>query len=71
MAVTIDLKALLTPRQLEVATLTARGCSNREIASVLELSENTVKKHLKDVFAALDVSNRTELAVLLVRDPNV
>jgi DNA-binding NarL/FixJ family response regulator len=68
MSVTIELRTLLTPRQLEVATFTARGLTNREIARVLDLSENTVKKHLKDVFATLEITNRTELAVLVARE---
>ncbi len=52
----------LTRRQLDVGTLAARGLSNAEIASALGVSANTVKKHLKDVFARLALTNRTELA---------
>lgn len=55
----------LSERQLEVARLTARGLPNRQIAQLLGVSENTVKKHLKDVFARLEVTNRTELAIRL------
>lgn len=57
----------LTPRQVGVALLAARGSTNGEIAGALELSENTVKKHLKDVFERMSISNRTELAVVIVR----
>jgi DNA-binding CsgD family transcriptional regulator len=57
---------LLTARQREIAELASRGNTNVEISQLLDLSENTVKKHLKDVFARLAVDNRTELAHLLV-----
>jgi DNA-binding CsgD family transcriptional regulator len=60
----------LTARQREIAELASRGLTNIEISQLLDVSENTVKKHLKDVFARLDVENRTQLAHLLVpRDP--
>ena len=62
--VTRDLD-LLTPRQIEVAQLAARGLTNGEIADELAISENTVKRHLKVVFARVAVRNRTELAKLL------
>lgn len=55
-------RAGLTPRQLEVVQLASRGQTNGEIAAELGLSHNTIKKHLKDVFARLDLTNRTELA---------
>jgi DNA-binding CsgD family transcriptional regulator len=54
--------ALLTPRQLDVARCAADGLTNAEIAEFLDLSENTIKKHLKDAFEQLGVANRTELA---------
>ena len=52
----------LSDRQHEVARLVGRGLANHQIAAILGVSENTVKKHLKDVFARLGVANRTELA---------
>ena len=55
----------LTPRQTDVALLAARGLPNAGIAKELTLSENTVKKQLKDIFDELGVRNRTELAVRL------
>ena len=57
----------LTPRQREVAELVAHGCTNIEIARMLEISANAVKKHVSRVLAVLDVSNRTELAALTGR----
>ncbi len=60
--------ASLTPRQLDVAQLLAIGRSNAEIGQQLGMSENTVKKHLEDVFATLGVTNRTECAVRMRHD---
>lgn len=54
----------LTPRQLEVVSLVARGLTNREICDVLSIAEGTVKAHLAAVFEALEATNRTEAAVL-------
>jgi DNA-binding CsgD family transcriptional regulator len=51
----------LTPMQRRVAELAAEGRSNREIAGVLFVSENTVESHLKRVFEKLGVRSRTEL----------
>jgi adenylate cyclase len=51
---------LLTPRQLEVLELVAKGLPNREIARVLGISAATAKNHVAAVIEALDVTNRTE-----------
>ncbi|AGL14048.1 response regulator transcription factor [Actinoplanes sp. N902-109] len=56
--------ALLTERELQVARLVARGRSNRQIADELVLSTETVRTYLRRMFAKLDVSDRTQLAVL-------
>lgn len=56
----------LSDRQYEVARQVARGFGNHQIADALGISENTIKKHLKDVFARLGVANRTELATRFV-----
>jgi DNA-binding NarL/FixJ family response regulator len=57
----------MTPRQREIAALVACGYTNAEIALALAISPNTIKKHLKDLFLALGLANRTELAVLVAR----
>lgn len=49
----------LTPRQRAVAGALADGCSNREIAERLAITEPTVKKHLQRVYRALGVSSRS------------
>ena len=51
---------MLTPRELDVLQLVARGMSNTEIASALDVSANTVKYHLSSLFAKLDAGNRSE-----------
>ena len=54
----------LTPRQLDLLPLLAAGKSNKEIARVLKISENTVKIHLSSLLRVLGVRNRTEVAVI-------
>ena len=63
------LLAQLTPRQRDVACLAARGHTNSDIGNALQLSENTVKKHLKDIFELLEIANRTELAARIPIGP--
>jgi DNA-binding NarL/FixJ family response regulator len=50
----------LTPREVEVLGLLARGLKNREIASHLCLSPHTIKNHVHNVLSKLDASDRTE-----------
>jgi len=50
----------LTRRQFEVLGLLAEGLPNKRICQVLDLTEHTVKTHLKAIFAHLVVHNRTE-----------
>jgi DNA-binding CsgD family transcriptional regulator len=57
--------ARLTARQRDVARLAGKGMSNAEIGRTLDLSHNTIKKHLKDVFETLGVASRAQLAVLM------
>jgi DNA-binding NarL/FixJ family response regulator len=58
--------AHMTPRQREVLNLLCQGKVNKEIASILGMSDDTVRTHLKMVFRSLDVHTRTE-AVLAAR----
>jgi DNA-binding CsgD family transcriptional regulator len=49
----------LTPREIEILRLIARGKSNRVIANELHLSERTVHRHVSNIFSKLDVDSRT------------
>lgn len=50
----------LTPRQTELLRRVARGDTNRQLARDLGVSEGTVRKHLENIYARLDVHSRTE-----------
>jgi DNA-binding CsgD family transcriptional regulator len=52
----------LTPQEMQVARFVARGLHTREVAAQLFLSTRTVDFHLRNVFAKLGISSRTELA---------
>ena len=56
--------AALSARQVEVLRLVAKGFDNNEIARLLDLSVDGVKKHLKVIFATLGVASRTEAVSL-------
>lgn len=53
----------LTPRQRELLRLVAEGHTNAQIGRSLGLSEGTVRKHLENIFARLDVSSRTAAVI--------
>ncbi|MFE6976674.1 LuxR C-terminal-related transcriptional regulator [Streptomyces sp. NPDC057682] len=55
----------LTPQQARIARCVAEGATNREVALRLSVSTRTVDHHLRNVFAALGVRSRTELARVL------
>jgi DNA-binding NarL/FixJ family response regulator len=54
----------LTQREIEIISAIKEGNSNREIASKLAISEETVKRHLSNIYGKLGVNSRLELAVL-------
>ncbi|HEX6518598.1 MAG TPA: response regulator transcription factor [Streptosporangiaceae bacterium] len=58
----------LTIREREVLAEIAKGRSNREIARVLHVAEKTVKAHVSSVLAKLGVQDRTQAALLAVRN---
>ncbi len=57
----------LTPRELEVLALLARGLKNAQIAEELYISERTVKFHVSSILAKLGAGTRTEAARIAVR----
>lgn len=56
--------AALTPRELEVLRLVARGLSNHDLADELHLTEATVKTHIARILAKLGLSSRTQAVVV-------
>jgi two-component system response regulator DegU len=58
----------LSEQELKILDLLAGGLSNEEISHVVSLSRETIKMHLKGLFRKLQVKNRTEAAVLAVRE---
>ena len=57
----------LTPRELEVLLLVARGASNREIAKTLVIAEKTAANHVEHIYAKIDVSTRASAALYAMR----
>lgn len=61
-----EMDAALTPREVETLELLVQGKTNKEIATALSVSENTVKRHLVDIMEKLHLENRIQLAVYAV-----
>jgi DNA-binding NarL/FixJ family response regulator len=57
----------LTPRELEVIQLISAGNSNRDIADLLSITEDTVKGHVSHIMDKLGANDRTEAVVIAVR----
>src|SRR5574341_2566498 len=57
----------LTDREITVLRLVADGKTNKEIANSLDLSEKTVKNHVRNIFHKLQVYDRTQAAILAIR----
>lgn len=57
----------LTPRETEVLCEIAHGRSNKEIASALEISDYTVKDHIKNILGKLQVAARTEAVTVALQ----
>ena len=55
--------AELTPREVEVLNLIGTGCTNREIAQHLYISEGTVKSHVTHILNRLNLRNRSQVAI--------
>ena len=53
---------VLTQREVEVLNLVAKGASNKEIASSLYISENTVKTPMRNIMKKLHLANRSQAA---------
>lgn len=57
----------LSERELDILRLVATGNANKEIAWKLSISEDTVKAHMKSIFAKLDVNDRTHAVTAALR----
>ena len=57
----------LTPREFDVLEQIVRGCSNKEIATALDISEATVKTHINSLLGKLGVTDRTQAATAAIQ----
>lgn len=60
------MRTSLTSRELEVLNMLARGLTNKEIGTVLQISSNTVRNHVNSIIEKLEVSDRTEAATTAI-----
>jgi DNA-binding NarL/FixJ family response regulator len=58
----------LSDRERQIAFSVAKGMKNRDIATQLTISENTVKRHLQSIFGKTGARDRLELAVLALNE---
>lgn len=61
----------LTPREYDVLGELGKGLSNYEIAKNLYISENTVKKHVSNILSKLELTHRTQAAILVNNSGNI
>lgn len=60
--------ALLTPRERQILALLGEGRSNREIANILVISERTARTHVSNVLSKLNLTSRTQAALMAIRE---
>lgn len=58
----------LSPRELEIARMVAKGYANKKIASVLDISSWTVSSHLRRIYTKLDVTSRAAMVARLLEN---
>jgi DNA-binding NarL/FixJ family response regulator len=56
----------LTAREIDVLRLISRGCSNRDIAAELRITENTAANHVRSILIKTGAANRTQVAMMAV-----
>jgi len=61
--------SLLTQREIRITQKVARGLTNKEIAKALDVSPETIKKHLKSIFEKSGVHTRSQLAAIYSSSP--
>jgi DNA-binding NarL/FixJ family response regulator len=57
----------LTSREVQVLELLAKGLANKQIGDVLDITEHTVKDHLKSILGKLHVADRTEAVTAAIQ----
>jgi len=62
-----ELVSPLTGREVEILNYVAKGQSNKEIATTLDISEQTIKNHITSIMAKLNANARTQAVVIAVR----
>ena len=62
-----EVESALSPREQEVLRFLIQGRSNREIADAMDLSINTVKFHMKNIFGKLGVNSRKDAVSATIR----
>jgi DNA-binding NarL/FixJ family response regulator len=65
-----DRLSALTTREIQIASAVAEGRGNREIATQLGITEQTVKNHLTSIFEKVGVASRLQLALAILRERN-
>ena len=58
----------LTPREVEILKLVAKGMENPEIATQLVISEATVRTHVSNIMSKLHLASRTQVALYALRE---
>jgi DNA-binding NarL/FixJ family response regulator len=61
------MRTSLTTREIEILEMLAKGLTNKEIGSALEISDNTVRNHVISIIGKLEVSDRTEAATAAIQ----
>ncbi len=61
-------QARISPREMEVLSLIARGFGNKKIAKELFISERTVKTHVTHLLEKLELGDRTQLAIYAINN---
>ncbi len=60
-------RTLLTPREIDILRYVSRGKSNKQIAIVLDICEQTIKNHISNIMEKLKANDRTHAVVLAIR----
>jgi DNA-binding CsgD family transcriptional regulator len=63
-----EAQILLSPRELEIARMVAKGYPNKTIATILDISSWTVASHLRRIFSKFGVSSRAAMVARLLQD---